>query len=205
MNPILLTFSTLILTLLLWSNSRAYEISGVTLVDSIPATSNEPKLQLNGAALREMYFFIETFVGGLYLEKTSNNWQAILSSNEHKRMVFVVMLKRVGARRIGNEMQAALVGSLSEQEHLALIDDIDQMLSFFDGKLVKGERVEFNFIPNIGTKVIIKGEEKGIIKGSKYFNAVLSTWIGKNPVDREFKDQVLGLDMPSHHAKIGGI
>ncbi len=183
---------------LFWNSCQAYTISGISLDDELAATPEHPKLLLNGAALREIYFLVDAFVGGLYLEERSDNAQAIIEANTHKRMVFVVMLEKVGARRIGNKMQAALVGSISNKEHSALGNDIDQMLSFFDGKLIKGESVEFDYIPETGTLVTIKGVKKGIIKGDKYFNALLATWIGKNPINRNFKRDVLGLNMPSH-------
>ncbi|MEH6344212.1 MAG: chalcone isomerase family protein [Bermanella sp.] len=188
----------LFFSVLSWNSCQGLTISGASLDDELAATSERPKLLLNGAALREMYFLVETFVGGLYLEERSRDAQAIIKSKTHKRMVFVVMLNKVGARRIGNEMQAALVGSISHEEHLALGGDIDQMLSYFDGKLFKGESVEFDYIPGTGTLVTIKGLKKGIIKGDDYFNALLATWIGEKPVDRSFKKEVLGLNMPSH-------
>ncbi len=190
--------SPFLLSALFWNSCQAYTISGISLEDELAATSEHLKLLLNGAALRELYFLVDAFVGGLYLEERSNNAQAIIASKTHKRMVFVVMLEKVGARRIGNKTQAALVGSISDEEHSALAGDIDQMLSFFDGKLVKGESVEFDYIPETGTLVTIKGVKKGIIKGDKYFNALLATWIGKKPINRNFKRDVLGLNMPSH-------
>ncbi len=185
-------------SVLFWSSCQAYTISGISLDDELAATPEHPKLLLNGAALREIYFLVDAFVGGLYLEKRSHDAQAIIKSNTHKRMIFVVMLNKVGARRIGNKMQAALVGSISQEEHSALANDIDQMLSYFDGKLIKGESVEFDYIPGSGTLVTIKGVKKGIIKGEKYFNALLATWIGNTPINRSFKKDMLGVNMPSN-------
>jgi len=42
---------------------------------------------------------------------------------------------------------------------------MDQMLSYFDGKLIKGKSIEFDYIPGAGTLVTIKGVKKALLKG----------------------------------------
>ena len=79
------------------SHATAYEVSDVNLSEVVPATAERPELYLNGASLRELYLLIETYVGALYFEKPSTDPQEIYNSTTHKRMVFHVMLKNVGA------------------------------------------------------------------------------------------------------------
>jgi hypothetical protein len=70
------------------------------------------------------------------------------------------------------------------------------MLSFFEGNLYNGDQVAFIYTPNKGTEIIIGGISKGIIPGKDYFDSMLKVWIGDSPVNRSFKDQVLGLIAP---------
>ncbi len=194
----------LIATLLMTSNVNAYTVDGVDFSEVVPANAERPELKLNGASLRELYLLIETYVGALYLENPSTDAQAILDSEEHKRMVFHVMMKKVGARRIANALQEALVMNVTKEEHKKLSKEIDQMLSYFDGKMHRGEEAIFDYIPGKGTQITINNEVKGVIPGKDYFRAMLSIWIGENPVGRTFKDDVLGLNRTDKTSQVAG-
>ncbi len=186
------------------TTSHAYSVSDIDLPEVVPANAERPELRLNGASLRELYLLIKTYVGALYLEEKSTDPQAILNSETHKRMVFHVMMKRVGARRIANALQEALVVNLSEEEHNGLTKELEQMLSYFNGKMHAGEEAVFDYIPGKGTRITINDEVKGVIPGKDYFKAMLSIWIGDNPVGRDFKDDVLGLNAEDQKTMVAG-
>ncbi|MEH6344211.1 MAG: chalcone isomerase family protein [Bermanella sp.] len=191
-----------ITSLLVWSPVNAYTIEGVTLNETIPATEERPELVLNGAALREMYFLVKTYVGALYLEEPNEDAQAIIASETHKRMIYTTLLKKVSARRIANALQEALVVNLTADEHKNLNKELAQMLSYFDGKVYEGEETIFDYIPGKGTRITMNGVVKGIIPGEDYFKAMLSMWIGKTPVGRNFKESVLGLNRPKKPSQV---
>ena len=173
--------------------ANALQVDDVVMPDVLPATKNRPEMHINGAALRELYLLIRSYVGALYLEHPTQDAEEALNSETHKRMVFHVLLKKVGARRIANALQEALVVNVTPEQHEELREEIDQMLSYFDGKMHEGEEAYFDYIPGKGTLVTINGEEKGLIKGKLFFRSLLSIWIGENPVGREFKEEILGL------------
>lgn len=206
MNLLKTSWMTLILACLSLSslNTQAYSVSDVELPDVIPANAERPELKLNGASLREMYLLVKTYVGALYLEQPSSDPAEIMESETHKRMVFHVMMKRVGARRIANALQEALVVNLTEKEHEALTPQLKQMLNYFDGKMRAGEEAIFDYLPGKGTRITINNEVKGIIKGKDYFKAMLAIWVGENPVGRDFKQDVLGLNKPSSDSQVAG-
>ncbi len=193
---------SMLASIFMWNSAQAYTIADVTLQDTVAATKERPELILNGAALREMYFLVKTYVGALYLEEHNEDPKVILASETHKRMVFVTMLKKVSARRIANALQEALVVNLTEDEHKALGKELTQMLSYFEGKMYEGQETFFDYIPGKGTRITMNGEVKGIIPGSAYFQAMLSIWIGQTPVGRNFKESVLGLNMPKVPAQV---
>lgn len=184
------------------SHATAYEVSDVNLSEVVPATAERPELYLNGASLRELYLLIETYVGALYLEQPSTIPEEIYNSETHKRMVFHVMLKKVGARRIANALQEALVMNITKDQHKELSGEIEQMLSYFNGKMHRGEESYFDYIPGKGTQVIINNEVKGLIPGKDFYRAMLSIWIGENPVGRSFKDDILGLNKPNKETQV---
>ena len=195
MRQVPLIILTLITLLFATYSTQAYQVSDLDVSEVVPATAERPELKLNGAALRELYLLIESYVGSLYLEKPSTSAQEILDDNTtHKRMVFHTMIKKVGARRIANALQEALVLNITEEEHQELQDEVGQMLGYFQGKMHRGDETWFDFIPGKGTVVTINGQEQGIIQGDLFFRALLSIWIGENPVGRDFKNEILGLN-----------
>lgn len=201
---ILILAASIIGSALITNLSHAQNISGVQLPEVIPATAERPELKLNGASLRELYLLIKTYVGALYLENPTTNPDVIINSESHKSMVFHVMMKRVGARRIATALQEALVVNLSEKEHKNLTQELDQMLSYFTGKMHAGEQATFDYIPGVGTRITINNEVKGVIPGKDYFKAMLSIWIGENPVGRSFKNEVLGLKTQKDQSMVAG-
>lgn len=173
--------------------AQSTEISGVEMPDTIAATDTRPELKLNGAALRDLYAFIKSYVGALYLENPTQSAEQALNDPGHKRMVFHVMMRKVSARRIANALQEALLLNISKQEHDEIKDELEQMLAIFQGKMKRHEEAQFDYIPGKGTQVTVNGQQKGLIKGDKFFTALLSVWIGDKPVNREFKHQILGI------------
>mgnify|MGYP003384241688 CR=1 FL=1 len=174
------------------SFSYSQQVSDVNFSDALPATNGMPELTLNGASLRELYLLIETYAGALYLENTSHDAAEIIESIQYKKMVFHVLMKKVSARRLSNALEEALVLNISKEQYSQIQPAVEQMLSYFTGNILKGETVEFNYIPGKGTDVIISGALQGRIKGKEYFDSMLKVWIGEYPVTREFKNQVLG-------------
>ncbi len=197
--PLTLAFC---ISLFMFNSVHAHTVSGVELKEIVPATSERPELVLNGAALRELYLLIKSYVGALYVENPSNDPIALLESETHKRMVFHVMMKRVSARRIGNALQEAMVLNLNQQEHKALSKDLDKMVSLFEGKMHKNEEAIFDYLPGKGTRITINGKVMGFIPGKDYFNAMLSMWLGENPVGRTFKEEILGANLPTRKAQL---
>ncbi len=191
--PATLAFISLMLML---SPTQAHTVAGVEMREVVSATSERPELHLNGAALRELYLLIKSYVGALYVEQPGSDAHTLLESESHKRMVFHVMMKKVSARRIGNALQEAMVLNLNEVQHKDLSQDLDKMVTLFEGKMLRGQEAIFDYLPNKGTRITINGEVKGFIPGKDYFNAMLSMWVGENPVGRTFKEEILGSNMP---------
>lgn len=173
--------------------SQAQVVADVDFPQNLPANTLHPKMKLNGAALRELYLLVDTYVGALYLENPSHSASQVIASEQHKTMIFHVLLKKVSARRLSNALQEALLLNLSKQQHHDLQNDINTMLSYFSGNLKKNQRVIFHYTPNRGTQVTVAGKVKGLISGNKFYKAMLKVWIGKSPVSRSFKENILGL------------
>lgn len=189
-----ITRALLLVLTLLPICSQARTINDINLVEELQIDEASPVLSLNGAALRRTYMIVNTYVGGLYVENPSQNEQDLIESDEYKRMLFHVLLRKVTARKVARALKEALVVNINKEEQERLEPQITQFLSMFQGKLRKNDEVNIDYIPGVGTKVFIRGEDKGVIPGKEFSDALLSVWVGDEPVSESFKSDILGTD-----------
>jgi len=173
-------------------NALAMTVADAQFAEHLAANKHHPELKLNGAALRELYLLVDSYAGALYLEQLSQDAQQIIHSQQHKRMEFHVLLKKVSARRLSNALYEALLLNLTPAEQKSLEKPIAKLMSFFDGQLYKGSRVVFHYVPQKGTQILINDKVVGSVQGQDLYGALLKMWIGESPVTREFKQQILG-------------
>lgn len=160
----------------------------------IPASSQHPELKLNGASLRLYYGFVETYIGKLYVENPTTDEKALIEADEYKRMVFKVVMKRISGRRMAKAMYDALQSNLSQEEALSLESRLVMMVDMFDSKLNRGEEGYIEWVPGVGSRIVINDEVKGIIPGKDLNDAIINIWIGENPIGSTFKKHILGLE-----------
>lgn len=187
----------IILSLLLpfWASfASALVIDDHEIKNIIPATSQHPELKLNGASMRVLYGVVDTYIGKLYVEEPTTDEVALVESDQYKRMVFHIAMKRVSGRRIAKALYDALQLNLTEEEALLLEDRLQQMVEMFDQTVHRGEEGYIEWVPGIGSRIVLNGTVKGVIEGKDLYDAVLEIWVGENPVGTTFKDQILGLE-----------
>lgn len=71
-----------------------------------------------------------------------------------------------------------------------LQDKIDQFNAMFDD-VKKGDIIVLDFIPDQGTMVTIAKQEKGVIPGKDFNDALLRIWLGEKPVNKGLKEKLL--------------
>lgn len=174
--------------------ASALTIDGYDIPHVIPATSQHAELKLNGASMRILYGVVDTYIGKLYMENPVTDEKALIAADEYKRMVFKVVMKRISGRRMAKAMYDALQLNLSQEEAASLEERLQLMVDLFDSSLKKGEEGYIEWVPGKGSRIVIKGDVKGIIPGKDLNDAILNIWVGDNPVGTTFKRQVLGLE-----------
>lgn len=174
--------------------ASALTIDGVEIPKVIPASSEHAELKLNGASMRILYGVVDTYIGKLYVENPTTDPDALIAADEYKRMVFHTVLKRVSGRRMATALYEALQLNTTPEEAKVLETRIQQVIEMFDTRFKKGEDGYIEWVPGKGSRIVVKGEVKGIVPGKDLNDAILRIWIGENPVGDAFKKQVLGLE-----------
>jgi hypothetical protein len=181
-------------TLLAVAPVCAFEIEGVKLDEKITLTKGGPTLVLNGAGVRHKLAFLKVYVGSLYLQEKKTDSEAVLADIGAKRVTMHILANEVTAQDLVSSVNNALAVNLSPHE-LALVEkrirDLNNMMSSIK-TLGRGGVVQLDYMPDVGTRITVNGEDKLTIPGADFFRALLHIWIGNKPVDGRLRDAMLG-------------
>lgn len=184
---IMLAFSvTSLLTLTSEHKSHAATLSGVTSPDTISVEGKT--LKLNGMGIRQKWFF-NIYVTSLYLETSSKDPQAIINSNQVKR-VELSMIKGLDAEKISSAIGESFEKSAKDKLP-ALKSRLDKLKKMFPATS-PGDKISLTYVPSKGVVVTGKGQEKGIIEGKDFADVLFSIWIGPDAVQEDLKQSLLG-------------
>lgn len=177
-----------------YSAARAVEIEGVKIDDKVTLAAGVPELVLNGAGVRHKFAFLKVYIGSLYLTQKKSDNDAIFADPGPKRVSMHILSSEVTAPDLIASMNNALAANLLPHE-LALLEkrirDLNTVMSQI--KVInKGSVVNLDYLPDVGTRVIVEGQERITIPGEDFFRAMLHIWIGNKPVDGRLRDAMLG-------------
>lgn len=166
----------------------AIEVGGKNLPDTI--TVGNETLQFNGAGIREK-FFMDIYVGGLYLKNKSSDANQIMSADEPYAMRLVVISglmtqeKMVAALNEGFEKSTG--GNID-----AFRDKIDKCIAGHAGEIVADNVIEYQYVPGEGVSIFRNGEKRTTIAGLDFKKVFLGIWLGEEPAQESLKEKMLG-------------
>jgi hypothetical protein len=176
-----------LLALLLAVPAGAGTLAGVTLPDK--ADANGKSLVLNGMGLRKK-FVIKVYVGGLYLPQKEKSAAKVLGADVPRRMV-LSFIYDVSKDQMCDAWDEGLEDN-TPNAPAEVAKNFKALCTWMDG-VGSGQQLVMTYVPGEGTHVEVGGKAKGTLPGKPTADAILSTWIGKNPAPGEdFKKAVLG-------------
>ncbi len=174
------------LLVLISSVTLAGEVAGVRVPDTV--TADEKTLKLNGAGLRKKMVF-KVYVAALYLERPSKDAAAVLASTEVKSMRLSILRSLKGSK-VSEAIREGFERNSKEQlpKLNARLEKLNQMIP----DVTPGDEIVFTFLPESGTRVSVRGTDRGTIEGRDFADALLSVWLGPDPVQEDLKRALLG-------------
>lgn len=168
----------------------AAEVEGVNLPDAVQVGGSE--LLLNGAGVRTRVFF-RVYVGALYLQKKTGSVDAVLGDAGAKR-VAMHMLRDLDAEQLFSAFNDGLKKNHAPDQLAQLEPQVKQLEGIFTAvkAVKKGDVVLLDYLPGAGTRVTVRGEDKGTIPGEDFNRALLRIWLGEQPADGALKKAMLG-------------
>jgi len=168
----------------------AAEVEGVKLADKVQVGGSE--LMLNGAGVRTRIFF-RVYVGALYLQKKAGSAEAVLGDAGAKRIA-MHMLRDLTAEQLLNALEEGLRKNHTPEQLAGLEPQVKQLDGIFRAvKAAKsGDAILLDYLPGAGTRITVRGEDKGMIAGEEFNRALLRIWLGEQPADAALKKAMLG-------------
>ncbi len=180
-----------ILFLILISSSVVHskEIAGVNFDELITIADVPSALKMNGMGIRYKFFF-KIYIAVLYVQEKAHQADKLMASSGAKRMVMHILYDEVDKQKLIDGWLRGFEANLSKTDFLALKPKIDKFNTLFE-TLKSGDSIFLDSLPNQGTRVIIKGQLKGMIGGQEFYPALLKIWLGNDPISSDLKEELL--------------
>jgi hypothetical protein len=179
---------------------EAVDIAGVKFDHSLDLAGQ--KLQLNGAGIRYK-FVVKVYAAGLYLGSKASTPEAVLAAPGVKR-IQIVALRDIDGNDLGRLFTKGIEQNTTRQEFMKSINGVLKIADMFANKkeLLKGESFSVDYVPGIGSTVMLNGKAQGdAIKEPEFFSALMNIWLGRSPADDQLKDALLGVVKPSRRER----
>ena len=182
-----------LLGLLLLSSSpplHARELAGIDVPEIVRLHDDNDPLSLNGAGIRRT-LFADVYVGALYLPQPAQDLAGILRTPGAKRFSMHFIRSEIRPEKLVPVWNRGFEKNLSPEEFRALRPRIANFNGLFP-TLRKGDRVDIDMLPGIGTQVWINDKLRGRVTGDDFARALLHIWLGEHPADTGLKRALLG-------------
>lgn len=177
--------------LLLFSGAiQAREFGDIQFPDKIALPGTNKTVQLNGVGYRKK-FFVKVYIGALYTERLARSRDEVIGLTGPRRVWIHVVREEVSREKLVDAWNQGFEANLSEDHMKKLQPQIDKFNAMFPA-VTEGDVIWLDYIPGIGTRVTINGEQKGAIPGRDFNNAMMDIWLGEEPADSKLKKAMLG-------------
>lgn len=163
------------------------KVGGVTVPQTLPQSGN---LTLNGAGIREKYFF-DLYVGALYLKSKSTDASQILSSNDPIGIRLHIISDKITSKKMEESVREGFTKSTGGNT-TPYKDKIDKLISAFKEDVKVGDIYDIIYTPEGGTKVYKNNALKIHIQGQDFKKVLFGIWLGSSPVDSDLKSDMMG-------------
>ena len=166
------------------------EISGVTPAKSIEVGGQT--LSFNGAGLREKYF-LDLYVGALYVTTKSNNGVTLSNSDESMAITLDIVSGLISSEKMISAVDEGFKKSTNNNT-APLEAKIKEFKDSFKDEIVKGDHFVIAYIKGKGTEIHKNGKKIKTIEGLDFKKPLFAIWLGEKCADEDLKEGMLGLD-----------
>lgn len=170
---------------------QAASVAGVAYAEQLEVRGTG--LQLNGAGVRYKAV-LKVYSAGLYLVQKAHTPEEVMALHGPKR-ISITMLREIDANTLGKLFTRGVEDNTGRAELSKLVPSLYRMGQVFaeQKKLQAGDTFVLDWVPGVGTQLLIRGKPEGEpFAEVEFFNALLRIWLGSSPADWKLKDALLG-------------
>ena len=108
----------------------------------------------------------------------------------------IQMLRDIDGNELGKLFTKGVESNVSREEFAKSINGVLKLSEIFASRkqLNSGDNFSVDYIPGVGSTVILNGKPMGeTIKEPEFFTALLRIWLGDKPADDNLKEALLGV------------
>jgi hypothetical protein len=170
--------------------SDARRVAGLEIPETLE--SGGALLILNGAGIRTR-FFLDVYVGGLYLKKRSTDAAAIMDAEEPMAIKLWIATGLITNDRMQKSIAEGFQKS-TRGDTTPIREKIDALIDVYDEEINDEDIFELVYLPGKGLNVYKNGVYTATIEcGLAFKRALFGIWISDRPVQTSLKHGMLGL------------
>jgi chalcone isomerase-like protein len=181
-------FASLLVSALLSAPAAAVEIEGVDVPETYSAMGTE--LKLNGAGTRSKWF-MDLYVGGLYVPSTIDDGQAIINADEPQAITLHIISGMITSDKMKSATMEGFENA-TDGDLAAIQSEVDAFLDVFSAEIQEGDVFDLVYLPGEGTRVLKNGEPKATIGDLEFKKALFGIWLSDKPAQEDLKEKMLG-------------
>jgi hypothetical protein len=165
-----------------------YKIGGIEMPYTLK--SEQTTLVINGAGVREKYF-MDMYVGGLYLKSKQSDPQHIMMADESMAIRLHIVSGLITSEKMTTAVDEGFKNSTNSNTS-PIQGQINQFKAIFKEKINKGDIYDLVYEPTKGVSVLKNGKISAIIAGLDFKTALFGIWLCNKPADSGLKKAMLG-------------
>ena len=169
--------------------AHATKINNIEIKENIKL--GKKNLRLNGAGLRSK-FFVDLYIGALYLSDKNQDAQAIINSDELMLIQIHVISNLITSENLSRGTAEGFSKSTNNNT-AAIQNQIDDFLDAFKETVTIGDIFEIVYQPDIGVTVVKNRHITKRMSASLAFKkALFGIWLSDKPAQDSLKSSMLG-------------
>lgn len=168
--------------------AQAKMVNDVDVADKIQVA--EQSLTLNGAGVRSK-FFLDLYVGALYLNNHSADANATVAADEAMTIRLHITSSMINGEKMSDATLDGFVKSTGGNI-TPIQKEVDSLISAFRDAVEDKDVFDLQYVPGQGVSVIRNGELKVVVPGLAFKQALFGIWLSEDPVQEGLKEEMLG-------------
>lgn len=161
------------------------DVDGVRFNGTVDAM--DQRHHLHGAEILKYMVFINAYAGALYLPESASADNTLQSV---AKQLVLVYFHNIKGEDFAKATRKKIADNVTAEQARMLESRVDRLANLYRD-VAPGDRYAMTYHPGEGTVLSLNGESLGLIPGDDFARAVFSIWLGANPINKNFRDQLL--------------